>query len=79
MVPMAFLHAASHLTFVLGLGKGAVSFLQTVKAAEACFTSLVSFLLQGQVSGSPGISPWERRAQGGASTPLLLSFLLLFF
>lgn len=49
MIPIAFLHALSHLTVVLGLGAGAVSFLHTVKASEACFTALLSFLLLGQV------------------------------
>lgn len=46
---MAFLHAVSHLTVVLGLGAGAVSFLQTVKASEACFTAFLSFFFLGQV------------------------------
>lgn len=50
LVPMGLLHAVSHLTVVLGLGAGAVSFLQTVKASEACFTALLSFLFLGQVS-----------------------------
>lgn len=49
LVPMGLLHAVSHLTVVLGLGAGAVSFLQTVKASEACFTALLSFLFLGQV------------------------------
>lgn len=49
LVPMGFLHAVSHLTVVLGLGAGAVSFLQTVKAAEACFTALLSYVFLGQV------------------------------
>lgn len=49
LVPMGFLHAVSHLTVVLGLGAGAVSFLQTVKASEACFTALLSYLFLGQV------------------------------
>lgn len=49
LVPMGFLHAVSHLTVVLGLGAGAVSFLQTVKASEACFTALLSYIFLGQV------------------------------
>lgn len=49
-MPMGILHAVSHLTVVLGLGAGAVSFLHTVKAAEACFTAVLSFLLLGQVT-----------------------------
>lgn len=52
LVPMGFLHAVSHLTVVLGLGAGAVSFLQTVKASEACFTALLSYLFLGQVRHS---------------------------
>lgn len=52
LVPMGFLHALSHLTVVLGLGAGAVSFLQTVKAAEVCFTALLSYLFLGQVRES---------------------------
>ncbi|CAN0189346.1 unnamed protein product [Ectocarpus sp. 8 AP-2014] len=50
---MGFLHAVSHLTVVLGLGAGAVSFLQTVKAAEACFTALLSYLFLGQTMPLP--------------------------
>ncbi|CAB1110699.1 unnamed protein product [Ectocarpus sp. CCAP 1310/34] len=53
LVPMGFLHAVSHLTVVLGLGAGAVSFLQTVKAAEACFTALLSYLFLGQTMPLP--------------------------
>lgn len=48
-MPIGLLHAVSHLTVVLGLGAGAVSFVHTVKASEACFTALLSFLLLGQV------------------------------
>lgn len=46
---MAFLHMVSHLTVVLGLGAGSVSFVHTVKAAEACFTAAFSIIFQGQV------------------------------
>ncbi|CAM9715308.1 unnamed protein product [Ectocarpus sp. 4 AP-2014] len=53
LVPMGFLHAVSHLTVVLGLGAGAVSFLQTVKASEACFTALLSYLFLGQTMPLP--------------------------
>eukprot|EP00903_Cladosiphon_okamuranus_P016641 g15349.t1 len=48
LVPMGFLHAVSHLTVVLGLGAGAVSFVQTVKASEACFTALLAYVFLGQ-------------------------------
>ncbi|CAM9149789.1 unnamed protein product [Pylaiella littoralis] len=50
---MGLLHAVSHLTVVLGLGAGAVSFLHTVKASEACFTALLSFLFLGQTLPLP--------------------------
>lgn len=53
LVPIGLLHAVSHLTVVLGLGAGAVSFVHTVKASEACFTALLSFLLLGQVRVVP--------------------------
>eukprot|EP00752_Nemacystus_decipiens_P006157 g5555.t1 len=53
LVPMGLLHAVSHLTVVLGLGAGAVSFLQTVKASEACFTALLSYLFLGQTLPLP--------------------------
>ncbi|CAN0455929.1 unnamed protein product [Ectocarpus sp. 12 AP-2014] len=53
LVPLGLLHAVSHLTVVLGLGAGAVSFLQTVKAAEACFTALLSYLFLGQTMPLP--------------------------
>lgn len=56
---MGLLHAVSHLTVVLGLGAGAVSFLQTVKASEACFTALLSHLFLGQVWTPRTASVWE--------------------
>ncbi|CAN0216481.1 unnamed protein product, partial [Phaeothamnion confervicola] len=50
---LAFLHMCAHVTAVLSLGAGAVSFTHIVKAAEPVFTAGFSALLLGQVFALP--------------------------
>ncbi|CAM9711765.1 unnamed protein product [Choristocarpus tenellus] len=50
---LAFLHMCTHITAVLALGAGAVSFTHIVKAAEPVFTAGFSALLLGQVFAVP--------------------------
>jgi solute carrier family 35 protein E1 len=46
--PIGFCHAASHLSAVVGLGAGSVSFTHIVKAAEPFFTALFSAIFLKQ-------------------------------
>lgn len=46
---LAFLHMLAHITAVLSLNAGAVSFTHIVKACEPVFTALFSALILGQV------------------------------
>lgn len=50
---LAFLHTIAHVTAVLALGAGAVSFTHIVKAAEPVFTSGFSAVLLGQTFALP--------------------------
>jgi len=47
LAPIGFAHAVGHAGSVIALGAGAVSFAQTVKAAEPVFTCVMSFLVLG--------------------------------
>ena len=47
LLPIGFAHALGHAGAVIALGAGAVSFAQTVKAAEPLFTCLLSFVFLG--------------------------------
>jgi drug/metabolite transporter (DMT)-like permease len=46
--PVALMHAIAHITAVISLGAGAVSFTHIVKAAEPAFTSFFSAVLLKQ-------------------------------
>ena len=46
---LGLLHMLAHITAVLSLGAGAVSFTHIVKAAEPVFTAGFSALILGQV------------------------------
>jgi drug/metabolite transporter (DMT)-like permease len=48
LLPVAFMHAMAHITAVISLGAGAVSFTHIVKAAEPAFTALFSALFLKQ-------------------------------
>ena len=50
---LAALHTAAHVTAVLSLGAGAVSFTHIVKAAEPVFTAGFSAALLGQTFAAP--------------------------
>jgi drug/metabolite transporter (DMT)-like permease len=47
-MPVALMHALAHISAVISLGAGAVSFTHIVKAAEPAFTSLFSALFLKQ-------------------------------
>jgi len=47
--PIALMHALAHVTAVISLGAGAVSFAHIVKASDPVVTCLLNFLLLGQV------------------------------
>merc|ERR1719217_1426787 len=49
LIPIGFAHALGHAGSVIALGAGAVSFAQTVKAAEPVFTCVLSYLVLGTV------------------------------
>jgi solute carrier family 35 protein E1 len=49
LLPIGFAHAIGHAGSVIALGAGAVSFAQTVKAAEPVFTCVLSYLVLGTV------------------------------
>lgn len=49
LLPIGAAHALGHAGAVIALGAGAVSFAQTVKAAEPVFTCVLSFLVLGTV------------------------------
>lgn len=48
LMPVALMHALAHISAVISLGAGAVSFTHIVKAAEPAFTSLFSALFLKQ-------------------------------
>jgi solute carrier family 35 protein E1 len=50
LMPIGAAHALGHAGAVIALGAGAVSFAQTVKAAEPVFTCVLSYLVLGTVS-----------------------------
>jgi solute carrier family 35 protein E1 len=49
LAPIGMAHAIGHAGSVIALGAGAVSFAQTVKAAEPVFTCVMSYLVLGTV------------------------------
>ena len=49
LLPIGAAHALGHAGAVISLGAGAVSFAQTVKAAEPVFTCFLSYLVLGTV------------------------------
>merc|ERR1719443_50167 len=49
LVPIGAAHALGHAGAVIALGAGAVSFAQTVKAAEPVFTCVLSYFVLGTV------------------------------
>merc|ERR1719217_197569 len=49
LAPIGVAHALGHAGSVIALGAGAVSFAQTVKAAEPVFTCIMSYLVLGTV------------------------------
>ena len=49
LLPIGAAHALGHAGAVIALGAGAVSFAQTVKAAEPVFTCVLSFFVLGTV------------------------------
>merc|ERR1719267_411491 len=49
LIPIGFAHALGHAGSVIALGAGAVSFAQTVKAAEPVFTCVLSYFVLGTV------------------------------
>jgi len=49
LAPIGAAHALGHAGAVIALGAGAVSFAQTVKAAEPVFTCVLSYLVLGTV------------------------------
>merc|ERR1719160_1127719 len=49
LAPIGAAHALGHAGAVIALGAGAVSFAQTVKAAEPVFTCIMSYLVLGTV------------------------------
>merc|ERR1719181_1431089 len=49
LVPIGAAHALGHAGAVIALGAGAVSFAQTVKAAEPVFTCVLSYIVLGTV------------------------------
>ena len=49
LLPIGTAHALGHAGAVIALGAGAVSFAQTVKAAEPVFTCVLSYLVLGTV------------------------------
>jgi len=49
LLPIGAAHALGHAGAVIALGAGAVSFAQTVKAAEPLFTCVLSFFVLGTV------------------------------
>ena len=52
-LPIAFFHSIGHITAVISMSAGAVSFTQIVKAAEPIFTSGFNWLLLGDVITFP--------------------------
>ncbi|GAB5030031.1 glucose-6-phosphate phosphate-translocator precursor [Nannochloropsis oceanica] len=48
LLPVALMHAMAHISAVISLGAGAVSFTHIIKAAEPAFTSLFSALFLKQ-------------------------------
>ena len=53
LLPVAFMHTAAHITAVISLGAGAVSFTHIVKAGEPFFTSVLSAVLLKQYMPAP--------------------------
>merc|ERR1719160_723101 len=49
LIPIGAAHALGHAGAVIALGAGAVSFAQTVKAAEPVFTCVLSYIVLGSV------------------------------
>ena len=49
LAPIGIAHAIGHAGSVIALGAGAVSFAQTVKAAEPVFTCVMSYIVLGTV------------------------------
>merc|ERR1719453_2491382 len=49
LLPIGAAHALGHAGAVIALGAGAVSFAQTVKAAEPVFTCVLSYIVLGTV------------------------------
>merc|ERR1719223_2355858 len=49
LMPIGAAHALGHAGAVIALGAGAVSFAQTVKAAEPVFTCVLSYFVLGTV------------------------------
>jgi len=49
LAPIGLTHAIGHAGSVIALGAGAVSFAQTVKAAEPVFTCVMSYIVLGTV------------------------------
>ena len=54
LLPIGAAHALGHAGAVIALGAGAVSFAQTVKAAEPLFTCVLSFFVLGT-----GVFKWQ--------------------
>lgn len=53
LIPIALMHAMAHMTAVISLNAGAVSFTHIVKAAEPAFTSLFAALFLKQYFAAP--------------------------
>merc|ERR1719258_278357 len=53
LMPIGAAHALGHAGAVIALGAGAVSFAQTVKAAEPVFTCVLSYFVLGTVFKPP--------------------------
>lgn len=53
LIPIALMHATAHITAVISLNAGAVSFTHIVKAAEPAFTSLFAALFLKQYFAAP--------------------------
>merc|ERR1711988_1759169 len=57
LMPIGAAHALGHAGAVIALGAGAVSFAQTVKAAEPVFTCVLSYLCWAPSSSGQSTPP----------------------
>merc|ERR1719321_521540 len=78
LLPIAFAHALGHAGGVISVGAGAVSFAQTVKAAEPAFTCVLSYFVLKQALKWPVYASLLPIVAGGSLVTLTeLSFTVM--